>query len=574
MENDIWYGTSGPRDAKIVLVGEAWGAAEAAAGKPFVGASGQELNRLLAEAGFSRDDCFSTNMLPERPLNNEVWREFVPAKDATLPPIRGLHPTTKIQKGLFNLYEQLHAIKPKIVVALGNYALWALTNCTGYTAPPDAMGRRVPNGIESWRGSMWFCDASPFPELPCLPIIHPAAIMREWTKRPVTKHDLKERIPMALRGDWRPPSEPVVLAPPTYEQAITYLDYWLARCQIAPLRVVADIETARGLLTCIGFAVSASMAMTIPFVRLVGTAFESYWTEAEEHAIVSRIRRLFSHRNCLVEGQNFLYDTQYIAAFWGVVPRIAFDTMLAHHLLFPGTPKGLDYLSSLYCKYHWYWKDDGKEWDLKDDLGSLLRYNALDCLRTYECGTVLRSLVETMHQSEQWKEELAKNDLALRMMMRGVRIDQQRRRDLALQLSVAREQYAGWFESMIPQKLIETKSKVKWYDSPYQQKDFFSGELGLRLPLHRKTGQPTFGKEALSTLAARHPEFTKLFEALREYRSLGVFFNTFVKAPLDHDGRMRCMFNTSGTETFRWSSSSNAFGRGTNLQNIPSGNEE
>lgn len=40
------------------------------------------------------------------------------------------------------------------------------------------------------------------------------------------------------------------------------------------------------------------------------------------------------------------------------------------------------------------------------------------------------------------------------------------------------------------------------------------------------------------------------------------------KAPLDPDGRMRCSYNVCGAETGRWSSSSNAFGRGTNIQNI------
>jgi DNA polymerase-1 len=420
---------------------------------------------------------------------------------------------------------------------------------------------------------MWYADASPFPDTKLLPIIHPAAIMREWYKRPVTKHDLSTRVRQALLNDWRP-HEPNVLAPPEFNQCLAVLDSWILLADKGPLRLVCDIETARGLMTCIGFASSEDFAMTIPFIRLAGTGFESFWTEVQEHEIVSRIRKLLGHRNILIEGQNFLYDTQYIHAFLGVIPTLAFDTMLAHHLLFPGTPKGLDYLSSLYCHYHWYWKDDGKEWDTRGDLASHLRYNAEDCLRNFEVATVLRKLIVDMKQEPQWEEEKAKNALALRMMLRGVKIDQTRRANLALQLATAREQYVVWFERMLPQSLSETESETKWYDSPYQQKAIFSDQFGLRLPLHRKTGQPTFGKEALGTLSARHPEFIRLFDSLREYRSLGVFYNTFVKAPLDPDGRMRCMFNTSGTETFRWSSSSNAFGRGTNLQNIPAGNEE
>lgn len=41
-----------------------------------------------------------------------------------------------------------------------------------------------------------------------------------------------------------------------------------------------------------------------------------------------------------------------------------------------------------------------------------------------------------------------------------------------------------------------------------------------------------------------------------------------LRSPLDADGRMRCSYNVVGTENGRWSSSENAFGRGTNLQNI------
>ena len=51
---NLWYGTSGPASANIVIVGEAWGQEEAAHERPFVGPSGIELNRMLAEAGIEK----------------------------------------------------------------------------------------------------------------------------------------------------------------------------------------------------------------------------------------------------------------------------------------------------------------------------------------------------------------------------------------------------------------------------------------------------------------------------------------------------------------------------------------
>lgn len=58
--------------------------------------------------------------------------------------------------------------------------------------------------------------------------------------------------------------------------------------------------------------------------------------------------------------------------------------------------------------------------------------------------------------------------------------------------------------------------------------------------------------------------FISLILAIRDAdKMLGV-----LRSPLDVDGRMRCSYNVVGTENGRWSSSENAFGRGTNLQNI------
>ncbi|MGH7748798.1 MAG: uracil-DNA glycosylase family protein, partial [Candidatus Dormibacteria bacterium] len=63
-----------------MLVGEAPGADEEYRGEPFVGASGQELNRMLSEAGIMRSECFVTNVARERPPNNDINFFFAKAK--------------------------------------------------------------------------------------------------------------------------------------------------------------------------------------------------------------------------------------------------------------------------------------------------------------------------------------------------------------------------------------------------------------------------------------------------------------------------------------------------------------
>ncbi len=428
--DQLWYGTSGPRDAKIVLVGESWGYDEFLAKAPFVGVSGSELSRILVEAGIARSECLITNVCASRPPDNEFWRYF----DGTTE-VRGLYPNGHVMSELSRLHEQLAQHPRTLIIAIGNYSLWALSSLTGNapvpgSAPqrPDKRPARQPTGIMSWRGSMVHTEEQVCgTTTPLLPIIHPAAILRQWDLRYITVHDLRARVPMALAGNWTNPSPPILLAPPTYAQCIARLDHWLRSCDTGPLRLAGDIETYRGIITCIGFAESPQFAMTIPFVRKVNTPthlLESHWTVEQEAQITWRLQKLLTHPNLDLEGQNFLYDTQYIYDHWGVIPYANFDTMYAWHVCFPGTPKALDYLSSLFCCYHRYWKEDHKEWDLANgDVGTLLRYNAEDCVRTYECGTTIRQLVASFGLTEQWEWMKQKRDLALRMMLRGVKIN-------------------------------------------------------------------------------------------------------------------------------------------------------
>jgi uracil-DNA glycosylase len=575
-EKDLWYGTSGPKEAEIVIVGEAWGSEEGIEEKPFVGQSGRELTRMLAEAGIEREKVLILNTFAARPLNNQAWRFFHEKDAPAAVPLRGLHPTPFALSELERLYRQIEAFPRKLIIATGNYALWALTESTiGYeTTPPDAENRRVPGGIMDWRGSMIY-GLNPS-KTPLLPIIHPASILRQWSNRAITVHDLKARVPMALRGDWRPHPSPIFWAPPTFEQAVGRLKLWLSGAEKAPLRLACDIETSRRLITCVGFADSANFAMAIPLVRKTPQGLDSYWTIEQEAELLRLIGKVLNHPNVEIEGQNFIYDIQYFQLY-GIKPRLVFDTMLAQHLLWPGTPKGLDYISSLYCRYHWFWKEDAKEWDTKGTLEDLLLYNCLDCVRTFEAAGVLRGVITSLGLDRQWTETLARHNLALRMMNRGVRIDTKLRGTLSVRLIDELNKIYTILEKIIPQEWVDPyikSSKARWYTSPAQQKIVFGTLLGMRLPKDRKTGRDTLGADGLKTLKSRHPEFSKVFNLLEDARSVAVFQSHFIQAPLDPDNRMRCSFKPTGTETFRWSSSKNAFDRGTNLQNIPKGDED
>lgn len=580
-DDELFFGTSGPRDAKIVLVGEAWGFEESLAKVPFVGTSGSELTRILAEAGIDRKDVLLTNVYAGRPPNNEFFHYFDGASD-----VRGLTPNNDVLREMRRLHAQLAAFPRTLIIAAGNYSLWALSSCTGSAPVAGAKGYKSPTGIMAWRGSMIHTEEAVCgSKIALLPIIHPAAIMRQWDLRYITVHDLRARVPMALAGNWTNSNPPVLLAPPTFGQCIAKLDEWLRRLDSGTLRLAADSETFKGLITCFGLADSSNFAMTIPFVKKTSSEplyLDSYWSIEQEAQIVRRLMRILMHPNVDLEGQNFLYDVQYTHHWWGVLPYANFDSMYAWHVCFPGTPKALDYLSGLFCRYHRYWKEDHKEWDLAHgDVGTLLRYNAEDCVRTYEVCTTVRKLVVSFGLSEQWSWMKRKRDLALRMMIRGIRVNTKLKDELGYRLMQTHAELASELLHIIPQKWAgepgksaKTKEPVLWFSSSKQLKWIFGEMLGIPLPKHRKTKTETLGKEALNELRSKFPIWTRLFNLLGDIRSVGVFLTHFIRAPLDPDGRMRCSFNPAGTETFRWSSSKNAFRRGANLQNLPKGDED
>ena len=72
-ERPLYYGTSGPRDARIVVVAESWGEHEDRYKEALVGPSGKEFDRMLGEAGIHRSTVLCTNIVAERPQNNETF---------------------------------------------------------------------------------------------------------------------------------------------------------------------------------------------------------------------------------------------------------------------------------------------------------------------------------------------------------------------------------------------------------------------------------------------------------------------------------------------------------------------
>jgi len=134
--------SAGNPAADLMLVGEAPGRDEDLAGGPFVGRSGQLLDRLLAEElGLDRSGCYIANVVKCRPPGN---RDPLPLEVATCRHF---------------LDSQIELVAPKVIVTLGNFASQTLLEVTA--------------GVTALRGK-----AYPYKDTFVVPTFHPAYGLR------------------------------------------------------------------------------------------------------------------------------------------------------------------------------------------------------------------------------------------------------------------------------------------------------------------------------------------------------------------------------------------------------------
>lgn len=156
--SSIVFGT-GPIESRLFFVGEAPGAEEDRLGMPFVGRAGHLLRTLLQEALPTETPYFLSNAVKCRPLKN---RTPLPTEITCC--------STKI------LIKEIEIIQPRIIVALGKSALFALTKET------DTLAHARKNQYH-------------FQSIPVIATYHPAFCVRfpKWSS------ELKKDILSALK---------------------------------------------------------------------------------------------------------------------------------------------------------------------------------------------------------------------------------------------------------------------------------------------------------------------------------------------------------------------------------------
>jgi DNA polymerase len=152
--NNVVFG-EGNINAKLMFVGEAPGRDEDLQGRPFVGRAGRLLRDILKEIDISISDIYIANCLKCRPPNN---RDPLPEE---------------LISCFGFLKRQIEIINPKVIVTLGRYSTYELTNRKG------ALG--------TLRGKIFY-----YKGIKVIPMYHPAYLLRNPSAVDIFIEDLRK----------------------------------------------------------------------------------------------------------------------------------------------------------------------------------------------------------------------------------------------------------------------------------------------------------------------------------------------------------------------------------------------
>lgn len=281
-------GSSGPFDARIVVIGEAPGSQEARKGVPFIGPAGQMLDHTLERAGLSREDCYVTNALLCQP-------DEAPPAPAAIDACKN------------RLWEELAEYDRDVIIAFGNTAMRAVLD-----------NQKLK--ITQERGKL-FQD----PLGKVVPTFHPASVLRNRSEWPKLLADVEYAASLANGGAVREPGACEYTIVETAEEAEKWVDLLLGYQRLA-----ADFETDRfsprsGNILCLGVAYETNKAVIFT---------DDLWYDQGEQNYrgYHQMVRLLESAGPKWIWHNGKFDASF-ARSHGIEARVDEDTMLMHYAL-------------------------------------------------------------------------------------------------------------------------------------------------------------------------------------------------------------------------------------------------
>lgn len=544
----------GPSNAQIMVVGEAYGSHEEREGQPFMGPSGSMIEELLQSSGINPLHVRFTNLVNARPPANRI-RAWVTDEGVPFGPL---------VDGLMSLKEEIEAVQPNLILALGNYPLHFLTG-KGSWKKVTAPGQRPFHdytGIGDYRGSI--LDGTTIAGgRKCIPTYHPAAILQQYPLKPIVRVDLARAASQRLYPEIRRPPKHIVLDPQGSER-----DDWLCWLQSPPNTpapcdagypaasfLSGDIEYLSSRLFCMGATRHADVAVVLR------TSTDGAVREIRDF-LLSGIPLCF---------QNAMFDCSILEYFYSIpcLAHLQHDTMIGMHVAYTEFPKDLGFIASIFTEQP-AWKDmvDWKKIKKgEQSIDDVLAYNAIDTWVTHD--SMEKMLADELQEpalAQEYAYEMSLVKPLWEVSKRGVLVNIPAMQTLATTLDEEIQTLTGGLIQLNNGQPLNPGSGV-------QKAQLLYDTLGVP----RKGPKTPTGKWKMddSTLAillplCTNPLQTAAVKILRKVSERLALKSKFCDIDLDDDGRMRCHYDPAKTDTSRLSSRKfYPTGRGANLQNIP-----
>src|SRR5437016_1114398 len=354
-----YVGTRGNTNSRVCVIGEAPGEREDAKGLPFIGPSGYLLDKMLNEAGFAPSEVWFTNPFKTRPPDNKLDR---------------LHelgiPT---QLFLNQFFEEIGRYHPTIIISCGKTPTNLL--CP-FTKPTRIIKKQdeKKDGFGHWRGSLLTSPLLNWPHF-VIPRYHPAFVLRQYSEREVCifilARDYEEWKYFVRHKCLEPLPIRTIITSPSFQDASGFL----TRCINSSNPISIDIELLRRKVPyTISFALSPKEAVSISFWNYPASELIILWRMMDE---------IFRAKWQL--GQNYTtFDAHWLRALgFSVNLSLVHDTLIRHHILWPGLRHKLEFQTMQYTREPYY-KEEGKSWSPREGIDKLMKYNCKDTLVTYE----------------------------------------------------------------------------------------------------------------------------------------------------------------------------------------------
>lgn len=532
---------SGPKGAKILVVGEAPGQTEWEKGFPFAGVTGNLLRVQLANNGVDIDnDVRFANLCNYRPYENRFTH---------------LLNTPELAEGISELSEYIRSYPPNLIVALGAAPLFFLTG----------KGRLDPKtknytGIGSFRGSILPYTGNR--DIKVIPTYHPSAVQRQPKYYPIFNIDIGRIAGDSKFKEFRYTPRNYYIAP-TDEELYDWLD------KIKTKKIVScDIENIKGTtnIICVGFGLDRHTAVVIPYDSI---ARINVITQIIEDPNIEKI---------------FHFGTHDVEIFYlnGINAQgYTHDTMALHNSIAPELNQSLAFISSVWTREPYYKSegrgdlpDDSKAWSTRTNKNTVYIYNGKDCCVTIENFEEMMKEI-TPKQLRTYQYMMEQIALARIVSRNGMPVDIERRERMKMAM------FNLWHKLQLVFNTL--CGKIVNVNSPQVVARLLYDELKLPVKRNKTGGRATGEDQVVELISYCKGEEEKVKKAetklpwlrsieilklLLEIRGIRKLISQYLDGPISADNRIRGTFGPY-TETWRWQCSSYADDTGINLQTFP-----